>query len=246
MAGKQKQLHLIVGGSHGLGAALVTDSLRKDKPIHTVSRSEVPPGSSVSHTKCDLGDYHDLDRFTSELRSLSKDIDQITFCQRFRPPESMSDREVAMGTLNVEIISTSEIIREVSRFKGNNKISVVICSSLNAFLINKDLSLWYHVAKSANRQLMRFFSASLEPHDMYFSVIEFGSFLKAGTKLDRAKTVLLEKIGKKSISRRVPSDSEAAQVINLVHQSHQNGLSGQVYSYDGGISRFAPEYLLND
>jgi NAD(P)-dependent dehydrogenase (short-subunit alcohol dehydrogenase family) len=245
---KKKQLHLIVGGSRGLGAALVIDSIGKDKAIRIVSRSGMskPLGSSVFHTKCDLGDYDDLDKFTSELRSLSKNIEQITFCQRFRPPESMSDRETAMGTLKVEIISTSEIIREVSRSKGNNKISVVICSSLNAFLINRDLSLWYHVAKSANRQLMRFFSASLAPNEMYFSVIEFGSFLKSGVKLDRAKTALLEKIGRKSISRRVPTDAEAAQIINLVHQLHRNGLSGQVYSYDGGISQFAPEYLLND
>lgn len=245
---KIPRLHLIVGGSHGLGSALAIDSLNNDKTVCSVSRSKAqePSHPSIVHIKCDLGKGRDLEKLKYRLRSISKNIDQITFCQRFRPPKGVSDRDVALGTYKVETISTSEIIRAASEYKGNDKISVVISSSLNAFLVNKTLSLWYHISKISNRQLMQYFSASLESKGMYFSVIEFGSFLKPGSNLDRAKTLLLEKVKQKSISRHIPTAAEAARMINLVHQSQLNGLSGQVYSYDGGISKIAPECLLDD
>src|SRR5208283_387519 len=163
-----------------------------------------------------------------------------------RPPEYMSDSEIAIGTFKVELLSTSEIIREVSRNKKKNKVSIVICSSINAFLINKDLSLWYHIAKGANRQLMNFFSVTLESRGMFFSVIEFGSFIKSKIVLDGRRTALLEKLGRKSPSGRIPADTEAAGVIDRVHRSQLNGVSGQIYAYDSGLSKIAPEGLLND
>lgn len=245
---KKQPLHLIVGGSHGLGLALVKDSLRRNEIVHVVSRSEIPKPikSSVFHTKCDLENSLELDEYKLKIRSLSGQIERITFCQRFRPPEHVSDSEIAIGTVKVELIATSEIIREVSNYKKNNKVSVVICSSINASLINKNLSLWYHVAKGANRQLMDFYSVSLESKGMFFSVIELGSFIKSKVVLDSRKTVLLEKLRSKSLSGHIPSDTDAARVIDGVHQLQLNGLSGQIYSYDSGISKIAAEDLLND
>jgi NAD(P)-dependent dehydrogenase (short-subunit alcohol dehydrogenase family) len=245
-------LHMIVGCSRGLGSALLVSSLDRNVPIYAVSRSDIraplsgSTRSLVTFSRCDLESHESLSCLKADIRRHAVKIDRITFCQRYRPADDGSEWDHALSAFKVETLATSEIITEISKSKGANRISVVICSSYNAYLVNRHLSLWYHISKASNRQLLGYFSATLEARGIYLSVVELGSFTRSENVVSERKRPLLQQLHDKSEGGKLPTEEDVVHIIELIHHSQLNGLHNQIYRYDGGLSNLSPEQLLDD
>ncbi len=240
----KSQAHiLVVGGTRGMGRALVRQFASMGGRVSVIGRRESAEdfGGDVRYWRADLLAEKKLARTLAEIVRTRGKLDNLVFFQRFKGAGDQWEQELATS-----LTATKSIIESLAG-SFNAAGSVVLISSAAANIICAEQPAGYHVAKAGINQLARYYAATLGPLGLRVNTVSPGTVIKDENREFYTKH-------KKKIAaftrhiplRRMGTAEEIAQVIAFLCSPAAGFITGQNLLVDGGISLLSQETLLQE
>ncbi len=226
---KFKPILWLVGGSGKLGQA-IAKALQGEYAIVNISRNKCD--FDATHYSVNLADLSAVE----ELLSILKEVPRaIVFCQRYRPIADF----VSAEAFNTEIFSTQKIIENLMTI--GERLSIVIVSSVNGLLINTKLPLWYHLLKTSQIQLVKYYSLC----PVNINCIAAGTFLKDDVKnYPIPHQEFLNALQETHPFRKICTVQDIAQIVEFLISERAQCINGQTITPDGGLINKLQEELV--
>ena len=221
--------HLIIGGSRGIGRALVEQSIQAGQKVTVLSRT----APSVDIPGCDwvTGDASAPDNF---LDQLPEQINALTFCpgKVILGPIKRLKTEQMLEAYKTSVLDAFTIVQALlPRLEG----SIVFLSSVAA-----GTGLPSHCAISAAKSGLEGFAVALAADlapKVRVNVIaptltptEMGLGMVGGDKM-------IPLIENRHPLKAIPSVEEIAGTISFLHSNSAKSITGQVLKVDAGLSK---------
>ena len=217
---------LVVGGSKGIGNAIVT-SLQETHKVINFSRSEVASHVNVTH--------YSIDVLEDELPELSEDINGLVFC-----PGSINLKPIGRLKLNdfrsdfeINVIGAVKVIQKYINSLKNNNGSVVLFST-----VATKLGMPFHASVAASKSAVEGLTKSLAGE--FATKVRFNCIAPTVTDTSLAEKLLRNDKQRENMEMRHPlkkflKAEEVASLANYLLSDHATAISGQVFPVDAGI-----------
>jgi NAD(P)-dependent dehydrogenase (short-subunit alcohol dehydrogenase family) len=221
---------VVVGGSKGIGQAIVS-SLVEDNVVINISRSApLQPHANLTHYNCDI--------LTDDLPEIEA-VDTLIYC-----PGSINLKPISRLKLDdfredfeINVIGAVKTVQKyLPKLKNGNSPSVLLFSTVAA-----KLGMPYHASiaasKSAIEGLAKSLGAELAPN------IRVNVIAPTVTETDLAAKLLRNEKMVENITDRHPlkkflKPNEVADLATFLISEKASSISGQVYELDCGIVSF--------
>jgi NAD(P)-dependent dehydrogenase (short-subunit alcohol dehydrogenase family) len=221
---------LIVGGSKGIGKAIVTKLLEYCKVIN-ISRST----PDISHENLT---HYDCDVTKDELPEIEQ-IDGLVYCPgsiNLKPISRLSIDDFK-NDFEINVLGAVKVIQKyLSILKQGDKPSIVLFSTVAA-----KLGMPFHasvaVAKSGVEGLVKSLGAELAPTLRINAIAPTVTNTELASKLLR-NDKMIENITERHPLKKFLSPEEVAAMAEFLLSDNAASLSGQVYEMDCGIVSF--------
>ena len=232
----QKRHTLIVGGTGGLGRALVKVLAEEGYSLSIMARrypSEIKSETAIEYWTVDIVDERQiaetLDRIIAERGNLSN----LIFLQRYR-----GQGDDWQGEIETSLTATRNIIEIVAdRFEEWQEKSIVIVGSALNHFVTKTQNLSYHVAKAGIEQMVRYYAVKLGARGIRVNAVSSATILKEESKEFYLQNEPLQNLYKKITPLgRMGTAEEVAQAIAFLCSPKASFITGQNLVVDGGIS----------
>ncbi len=224
--------YVAIGGSKGLGQAFCRLATERG---HVVSILASLPKMSERHYPCNLLFCDEYEGALKDATDASGPVDGVVFCQRNRL------NPLWQNEMTVSLNATQGVLYFLTRSPHHLR-SVVIVSSVAALSVCKTADVSYHVAKTAQLGLMRYYAATL-PYVRVNAVCP-GSFVKVENAARYEGTEEGERLARATIRGRMLHADEVAKVILFLLSEEAAGVTGQALVVDGGASLRNAEDLM--
>ncbi len=234
---------LMVGGTRGIGRAVVRHFAEEGNTVSVIGRSTPPevrlPG--VHHYSVDLADTTQLTAVLPKLVRQNGPLTNLIFLQRFR-----GQGDPWQGELEVSLTSTMRIIEALrDQFTRSGGASIVLVGSNAGRLIADEQPVGYHVAKGGLCQLMRYYACTLGPSGTRVNCVSPGTVLKAESKEFFLSNKPLQSLYRRlSPLSRMGTSEDVAGVIGFLCSAQAAFVTGQDIVVDGGFSLLLQESLI--
>ncbi|WP_442266583.1 SDR family NAD(P)-dependent oxidoreductase [Tenacibaculum sp. ZS6-P6] len=217
---------LVVGGSKGIGNAIVT-SLQETHKVINFSRSEVASHVNVTH--------YSIDVIEDELPELSDDINGLVFC-----PGSINLKPIGRLKLDdfrsdfeINVIGAVKVIQKYINSLKNNNGSVVLFST-----VATKLGMPFHASVAASKSAVEGLTKSLAGE--FATKVRFNCIAPTVTDTSLAEKLLRNDKQRENMEMRHPlkkflKAEEVASFANYLLSDHASAISGQVFPIDAGI-----------
>ena len=231
---------LIVGGTKGMGRALVKVFADKNHPTHLTSviarrlpsrdNREMP---RVHYWTADLLDSKRLRKVLGEIIRQNGKLNSLIFFQRYRGSKNEWE-----GEIKTSLTATKNVIELLaSRFDKSGESSIVIVSSVVGHFVADEVPLSYHVTRAALNQMVRYYAVRLAPRKIRVNGISATTLLKEESKDFYLKNKrLLEFYRKITPLGRMGTAEEVAHVIDFLCSEKSSFVTGQNITVDGGVT----------
>jgi NAD(P)-dependent dehydrogenase (short-subunit alcohol dehydrogenase family) len=233
---------LVFGGRSPIAIAVAQEFAQSGNPVCLVTRHS---GEDLTTTfehlpnvkilECDLGEPGNVSRLLKELEFEYGSIRSISFLQRYRPAkESSFDLH-----MQVEVWAIREALELLlSRSSSTTTGKILISSSPAAQKLVRDQSLDYHIVKSAQESLVRFYAHRLSAIGAEIIGVRIGSVVLKGRAKEywSSKSQLQANLSPLAFGAHLPTEKSIGASIASLAQLNKSGLSGQVLILDGGFS----------
>lgn len=232
---------LVIGGTRGLGHAIVNHLRGEGHAISILSRNLSPKkaGNAVFNATANITSREQVRHSLKKIIGKFGPLNDVVLTQRYRgigdPWEGEIDTTLT-GTRNV-----IELAKEHFAPKGAK--SIVVVSSIAGQLIVDSQPASYHMSKAALEQLVRYYAATLGSRGIRVNAIAPGSFVK-----EESRRYYLDNARRRSfyrkltpLGRMVTTVDIACVVRFLVDPACR--LTGQTLVMDGGASLLSPETI---
>ncbi|PNQ72831.1 oxidoreductase [Hanstruepera neustonica] len=222
--------YIIVGGSHGIGNALL-ESLVKDHHVINISRTE----PSISHNNLT---HHTVDVLTDDLPDVDT-CDGLVYCPgsiNLKPFESLSPQDFR-DDFDINVVGAIKTIQKyLPKLKSSTNPAIVLFST-----VATKLGMPYHTsvaaAKSAVEGLTKSLGAELAPK------IRVNAIAPTITNTDLASKLLrndkmVEKITERHPLKKFLEPTEVSEMALFLLSEKAASMSGQVFEMDCGIVSF--------
>jgi len=221
---------VVVGGSKGIGQAIVA-SLVDENVVINISRSApLQPHANLTHYNCDI--------LTDDLPEIEA-IDTLIYC-----PGSINLKPISRLKLNdfredfeINVIGAVKAVQKyLPKLKNGNNPSILMFSTVAA-----KLGMPYHASiaasKSAIEGLAKSLGAELAP------AIRVNVIAPTVTETDLAAKLLRNEKMVENITDRHPlkkflKPKEVADLATFLISEKANSISGQIFELDCGIVSF--------
>lgn len=216
---------LVVGGSKGIGAAIV-EQLSSSHNIINISRTE--PDYS--------GESYQLDVLEDDLPDLES-LDGIIYCPgsiTLKPIGSLKE-ENFRSDFEINVMGAVKVIKKYHRtLKKGNDPSIVLFSTV---AVNQGMP--FHasvaVAKAGVEALSKSLAAELAPN------IRVNCVAPSITDTSLASGILRNEKSRENLSQKHPlkkilNASEVASMASFLISENASGITGQVIGVDAGLS----------
>lgn len=238
----RKPHSLVVGGTKGLGRAVVT---RFDELGHAVSvvARHVPAKPEAHNVKYVGADIRDGDALVTALEKILKQrgrLNYAVFSQRYR-----GETDAWAGELEVSLTATKTAIEALTPFfDDSSDCAIVLVSSVYADFVGDSQPVGYHVAKAGINQMVRYYAMNLGKRRIRVNGVVPFTFLKEESKsyyLDNKPLKgLLEEIIPLG---RMGTTEDSVGLIEFLCSPRSGFINGQNIYVDGGLSVVWPENL---
>jgi NAD(P)-dependent dehydrogenase (short-subunit alcohol dehydrogenase family) len=240
---KQASAHsLVVGGTRGIGRALVELLISEKHVVSVIARRipGVPLQGDVRYWAADLQELEGISKVLNEIVSHHGKLKNLVFFQRFK-----GEGDKWEGELATSVTATKSIVEAcIDRFHEGTDKSIVMVSSIAASLVADEQDVAYHVAKAAINQMSRYYAVTLGPKGFRVNVVSPGTVLKAENSDFYARQAELQKFFQKTIPLgRMGTAAEVAKAIMFLCSPDASFITGQNLFVDGGVNLISTETL---
>lgn len=222
---------LIIGGSKGIGNAILSSQLELNNKVYNISRS-APSNNHPNLT------HYDCDILTDELPDIES-IDTLIYC-----PGSVNLKPIS--TLTIEDFRTDFEINVIGAVKTIKKYLKPLKNGKNPSIllfstVASKLGMPYHASiaasKSAIEGLTKSLGAELAP------VIRVNAIAPTVTNTDLVSKILRndkmkEVIAEKHPMKRYLVPGDVAPLADFLISENSSAMSGQIFNLDCGIVTF--------
>ncbi|MGK0421555.1 MAG: NAD(P)-dependent dehydrogenase (short-subunit alcohol dehydrogenase family) [Polaribacter sp.] len=221
---------VIVGGSKGIGQAIVSSLVDKNLVINISRSAPLQPHANLTHYNCDI--------LSDDLPDIEA-VDTLIYC-----PGSINLKPISRLKLDdfredfeINVIGAVKFIQKyLPKLKNGMHPSILMFSTVAA-----KLGMPYHAsvaaAKSAVEGLTKSLGAELAP------TIRVNAIAPTVTETDLAAKILRNEKMIENITERHPlkkflKPNEVADLATFLISEKANSISGQIYELDCGIVSF--------
>ena len=233
---KKKHI-LIVGGTRGMGRALVKAFAEEGHTLSVIGRRQPSEADQqilgVSYWTVDLLNQEQLSQSLTEIISKNGKLTNLVFFQQYR-----GDGDDWEGEIETSLTATKNIIEALAgEFDDSLEKSIVIVSSVAGQYIAQEQPLSYHVAKAGINQMVRFYAVTLGSQGIRVNSVASGTMLKEESKHFYFQNEELHNLYKSIIPLgRMGTAEELANTIAFLCSPKSSFITGQTIIVDGGIS----------
>jgi len=216
---------LIVGGSRGIGKAIV-DLLVPDYNIITISRSAIV---NKGHSK-----HYSLDVVKDELPEI-ENLDGLVYCPGSINLKSLNRLKLDdfQNDFNINVLGAIKVIKKYDKALTNNSGSVIMFST-----VATQLGMPYHSSIAVSKAGVEGLAKSLAAE--YATKIRFNVIAPTVTDTPLAAKLLRNDKQKETMKERHPlkkylEANEVASLAKYLLSNESNSISGHVFPIDAGI-----------
>ncbi len=228
---------LIVGGTRGIGRALVRTLAKENHVLSVIGRR--PPAETDRHIPdvhywvVDLLDQESLADALADVIKQNGKLNHLVFLQRYR-----GEGDDWVGEIETTLTATKYVIeRLVDEFDGSDEDSIVIVSSIASHFVAEEQALSYHVAKAGLNQMIRYYAVVLGSRGIRVNGVSPCTILKEESREFYLQNERLYNLYKTITPLgRMGTSEEIAQVIAFLCSPKASFITGQNIVVDGGLS----------
>jgi 3-oxoacyl-[acyl-carrier protein] reductase len=233
MSLKNKNI-LVVGGSSGIGLALIKHLAVQEVNIYNISRNasdEWPDG--INHIQADvLGDLSNIEaQLPEQLHGLVYSVGSINL----KPFQRLS-REDFLNDYQINVLGATDIIHlSLKALKASGDASIVLYSSVAA-----KAGMPFHASIASAKGAIEGLTLSLAAEFSSFK-IRVNAIAPSLTDTPLAKNLLSTEEKKEASAKRHPlnrigAPDDIALATQFLLSDHSGWVTGQVIGIDGGLS----------
>ena len=222
---------VIVGGSKGIGNAILTSQLNLNNKVYNISRTAPEiKHPNLTHYNCDI--------LNDELPEIEL-VDTLIYC-----PGSINLKPISMLTIDdfksdfeINVIGAVKTIKKYLKpLKNGNNPNILLFSTVAA-----KLGMPYHASVAASKSaidgLTKSLGAELAP------TIRVNTIAPTVTDTDLASKILRndkmkEVIAEKHPLKRYLNTNDVAAMADFLISEKSSAISGQIFNLDCGIVTF--------
>lgn len=233
----KKKHSLIVGGTRGIGRALVRTLAEEGHILSVIGRRPASEADqripNVHYWLVDLLNQERLPVVLVEIIHQNGKLNNLAFFQRYR-----GEGDDWRGEIETSLTATKNVIeRLVNEFDDAGDKSIVIISSVAGHLIAEEQPLSYHVTKAGLNQMVRYYAFTLGPKGIRVNSVSPGTVLKEEAREFYLQNEQLLNLYKRIIPLgRMGTAEEIAQVVTFLCTPKASFITGQNIVVDGGLS----------
>jgi len=238
---------LVIGGTRGIGRALVKVFAAEGHTVSAVGR-RCPPESErvVGHVRnwaLDLVDHGALPGNLGAIIQEHGPVNNLVFLQRYR-----GTADNWTGELDTSLTATRNVIESVAdAFASQGGKSIVVVGSLASQLIASEQPLSYHVAKAGLAQMVRYYAVKLGPKRIRVNCVTPGTVIKAESQNTNQRNERLTRWYERlTPAGRMVTAEEVARVIAFLCSEAASVITGQDLVVDGGLSLHLQASLIGE
>ena len=220
---------LVIGGSHGIGKALV-EQMHQSYKIINMSRSAPSNNLDIQHYSCDV--LHD------ELPQIDT-LDGLIYCPgtiNLKPINRLSEKDFK-NDFEVNVLGAVRVIKfYLNSLKSGTNPSVVLFSTV-AVKLGMPFHASIAVAKAGVEALVKTLGAELAPHIRFNAIAPTLTDTKLAEKLLRNDTIK-EKMIERHPSKSILEPTDVANLAEFLLSDKSKKMTGQVVNLDCGIVSF--------
>lgn len=222
---------IVIGGSKGIGKALISPLLSSYDNIINISRTEPEISSdNVTHYACDI--------LTDDLPDIES-VDGLVYCPgsiNLKPINRLSIEDF-QNDFNINVIGAVKAVQKyLPALKKGNNPSIVMFSTVAA-----KLGMPFHASvaasKSAIEGLTKSLGAELAPTVRVNAIAPTVTNTELASKLLRNDS-MIEKMNERHPLKKILQPEEVAEMAAFLLSDKAASLSGQVFEMDCGIVSF--------
>ena len=220
---------LVIGGSHGIGKALV-EQMHQSHKIINMSRSAPSSNLDIQHYSCDV--LHD------ELPHIDA-LDGLIYCPgtiNLKPINRLSEKDFK-NDFEVNVLGAVRVIQfYMNALKSGTNPSVVLFSTV-AVKLGMPFHASIAVAKAGVEALVKTLGAELAPHIRFNAIAPTLTNTKLAGKLLRNDTIK-EKMIERHPLKSILEPTDVANLAEFLLSDKSKKMTGQVVNLDCGIVSF--------
>ena len=232
-----KKHTLIVGGTRGIGRALVRFLAENGHFVSVIGRRAPSASDKKIKNTCywslDLLNHSNVSKALAEIINQNGKLNNLIFFQRYK-----GKANDLKGEIGVSLTATKKIIEYLNdKFAETYEKSIVIVSSLASNFIAEEQPLSYHIAKAGINQMVRYYAVKLGPKGIRVNCVSTGTVIKEESKLFYLLNIKLHNLYKKITPlRRMATSNDIVNVISFLCSQKASFITGQNIVVDGGVS----------
>jgi NAD(P)-dependent dehydrogenase (short-subunit alcohol dehydrogenase family) len=153
---------LVIGGTRGMGRALVQRLLRNGNKVSVLARNIPPESGREKQVNYSAANITETEKFVASLRNIIETqgrLQSLIFLQRYR-----GEGDSWEGEMETSLNATRHAIDCLKDdFGPARDNSIVIVNSNASTIVVDEQPLSYHVAKAALLQIVRYYAVNLGP-----------------------------------------------------------------------------------
>lgn len=220
---------LIIGGSHGIGHALIK-GLQDAYTIINISRTAVETSKNVTH--------YSLDVLSDELPKIDR-LDGLVYCPgtiNLKPMNRLTQEDFKHD-FEVNVLGAVKVIQfYMNALKAGQNASVVLFSTV-AVKLGMPFHASIAVAKAGIEALVKTLGAELAPHVRFNGIAPTLTDTKLAEKLLR-NDAIREKMNERHPLKTILEASDVANLAEYLLSDKSAKMTGQIIQLDCGIVSF--------
>lgn len=229
---------VVIGGTHGIGRAVVRTFAAEGHQVTAMGRSPPPDGDRgqdrVSYRAIDVCDPEAVAVVFASLPA----VDNVVFLQRYRGTADGWDAEH-----ETTLTATRRIIEHMAARQSPPR-SFVLMSSVASVCVAHNQPASYHVAKAGVNQLVRYFAVALGARGIRVNGVAPATTLKEESQDFFLGNAALRELYAKMIPLgRMGTSQDVADVTSFLCSEKAAFVTGQIIVVDGGLTLHCPESL---
>ncbi len=233
---------LVVGGTKGIGRAIVTRLSASGHLVSVIGRSQ--PAGTAADVRVFTADAADGASLASALDRIAREQGNVSgavLLQRFR-----GEGDDWAGEIATSLNATRQVIDWVSAHaeaRGQGPAIVVVGSTAGSFIASEQ-PVSYHMAKGAVLHMVRYYAVALGPKGIRVNAVSPGTTIKDENRQFYAEHPELEQVYRDIVPlRRMGTAADVAAAAAFLLSDDASFLTGQNLALDGGATLQAQESL---